>query len=305
MSISLSEIRAFNAVVEHGNFTRAASALEVSQPAVTAQIRKLESRSGYYLLERTPSGFELTNHGKRLYQVSRQYTDLGNALDAVLSTDIQTPLPSIKVATASALIFMPLLAQFRQQYADTRIDINSISSADCLSQVLNREVDIGLFPLAEKHASLSSFEFHRHNLVAIVPKSSPLSELKTVSIKALAKYPLIFSAHSCYTQLCLDKLLLAHKVVAHSHIRLDHRHEICEAVIHDLGIGFAFEHDIRPDTRFVSLAIMEASEPAIEHVVWLKNRSIMPAVQEFVQLALEQIASTSNESPSNYLTPKK
>ncbi|MGB0942722.1 MAG: LysR family transcriptional regulator [Marinomonas sp.] len=291
MSISLSEIRVFNAVVEHGNFTRAASALEVSQPAVTAQIRKLESRSGHYLLERTPNEFELTNHGKRLYQVSRQYTDLGNALDAVLSAESQGALPSIKIATASALIFMPLLAEFRHQYGETCLEINSTSSADCLSQVLNREVDIGLFPLAKKHASLSSFEFHRHKLVAIVAKSSPLHRLKEVSIKTLAEYPLIFSAHSCYTQVCLDKLLSAHDIEGHSQIRLDHRHEICEAVIHGLGVGFAFEHDIRADDRYLTLDIIEADEPAVEHVVWLKNRSVMPAVQEFVQLALEQVAA--------------
>ena len=289
MSISLSEIRAFNAVVEHGNFTRAASALEVSQPAVTAQIRKLESRSGQYLLERTPSGFELTNHGRRLYQVSRQYTDLGNALDAVLSADEQAAIPSIKIATASALIFMPLLAEFRRQYGDTRIEINSTSSAECLSQLLNREVDIGLFPLAEKHSAISQFEFHRHLLVAIVPKTSALCELEDVSIHTLAQQPLIFSAHTCYTQFCLDELLTEQGIQGESYIRLDHRHEICEAVIHGLGIGFAFEHDIRKDERYQTIRIKEASQAAVEHVVWLKNRSIMPAVQEFVQLALEQV----------------
>jgi|GEM_PF-1557838 len=297
MSISLSEIRAFNAVVEHGTFTRAASALEVSQPAVTAQIRKLESRSGHYLLERTPSGFELTNHGKRLYQISRQYTDLGNALDAALSANSHSSLPSVKIATASALIFMPLLAQFRQQYDTTRLEIHSSTSAKCQALLLSREVDIGLFPLADKHSALSNFEYHRHNLVAIVPRTSPLSRLKTVSIKALAQYPLIFSAHTSYTQVCLDKLLLAHNIRGTSHIRLDHRHEICEAVIHNMGIGFAFENDIRPDDRYLSLNIIEASEPAIEHVVWLKNRSTMPAVQEFVQMALDQVSILDSQTP--------
>lgn len=292
MSISLSEIRAFNAVVEHGNFTRAASALEVSQPAVTAQIRKLESRSGQYLLERTPSGFELTNHGRRLYQVSRQYTDLGNALDAVLSVDPQVSVPSIKIATASALIFMPLLAKFRNQFNQTKLEIHSSSSAECQALLLNREVDIGLFPLGDKHAALSQFEFHRHHLVAIVPNTSPLSQLDSVSIKTLVQQPLIFSAHSCYTQRCLDKLLLAHQLTADSPIRLDHRHEICEAVIHGLGIGFAFENDVRADANYVCLPIIEANEAAIEHVVWLKNRSMMPAVQEFVQLALEHVSIT-------------
>ncbi|EAQ67185.1 Transcriptional Regulator, LysR family protein [Marinomonas sp. MED121] len=290
MSISLSEIRAFNAVVEHGNVTRAASALSVSQPAVTAQIRKLESRSGHYLLERTPNGFVLTNQGKRLYQISRQYTDLGNALDDVLSGDTQTPLASIKIATASALIFMPLLAEFRRQYPDTCIDIHSTTSAECQTLLLNREVDVALFPLRDKAPALSHFAFYQHKLKAIVPKGSPLSELKDVSIKALALHPLIFSAHTCYTQFCLDDLLLSQGIKATSQIRLDQRHEICEAVIQGLGVGFAFEGDIRADERYQLLNIIEADEPAVEHVVWLKKRSIMPAVQEFVQLALEQIA---------------
>jgi DNA-binding transcriptional LysR family regulator len=83
MDYSLSEIRAYNAIVKCGNFSRAAEKLNVSQPAVTAQIRKLESRFEYPLLERFSKGVIPTELGKRLYHLSCQYEDLDKAIDVL------------------------------------------------------------------------------------------------------------------------------------------------------------------------------------------------------------------------------
>ena len=56
MDVTLKGLRAFLAIARHGSFTRAAALLNVTQPALTVQVRQLETPVGLRLLDRTPQG---------------------------------------------------------------------------------------------------------------------------------------------------------------------------------------------------------------------------------------------------------
>lgn len=288
MDYSLAEVRAFNAAVQCGNFTRAAQQLCVSQPAITAQIRKLESRFEAPLIERFSRGLRPTELGKRLYQITCQYSDLQGAIEALANPQTTPGKMTLRVATSSPLVFMPLIAQFNQRFPEITLKITSVTTLLCKKMVLNREVDIGLFPSDDLESGLSRFAYSSHRLMAIVKSNHPLATQKSLSVEQLEGEPLIFYKPEACTQQLLNDLFRKSNVHACANMTVDGRLDMCEAVAYGLGIGFALEQDIRPDDRLRTVAVTEASEHVLEHVVWQKNRSTLPGIRDFIQLTLEQ-----------------
>lgn len=292
MDYSLAEVRAYNAAIQCGNFTRAAQQLSVSQPAITAQIRKLESRFEAPLLERFSRGLRPTELGKRLYQITRQYSDLQGAIEALANPETMPGKMTLRVATASPLVFMPLIAQFNQRFPEVTLKITSVTTQHCKKMVLNREVDIGLFPSDELEAGLSRFAYSSHRLMAIVKSNHPLASQKSLSVAQLESESLIFYKPEACTQQLLNDLFYRSNVNVSANVTVDGRLDMCEAVAFGLGIGFALEQDIRPDHRLCTVAVTEASEHVLEHVVWQKNRSALPGIRDFIQLTLESSNDT-------------
>jgi len=289
MDLSMSEIRAFNATVQTGNFTRAGNLMGISQPAVTAQIRKLEGRFSQALFERISRGVQLTPFGEQLYRITRQYGDLDTMLKELVQPEGESGNRVIRVATASPLVFMPLLAGFNARYPDSSLRIVGGTTPECKKLLLEREVDIGLFPLSAKSADLSSLPYDSHRVAVVLPVDHELAEAESVSIAQLMAYPLIFSKTDSYTQQCINRVFANANLKPVSHVFMDSRHDTCEAIVYGLGIGFALQKDIRPDPRYVAVPIAEQlDQPVVEHLVWLKARSELSGIRDFVNLALDQ-----------------
>ncbi|RTE66029.1 LysR family transcriptional regulator [Amphritea opalescens] len=295
MDYSMAEIRAFNATLKTGNFTRAADLLSVSQPAITAQIRKLESRFSAPLLERFSRGVQATDLGKQLYQITRQYHDLETAIEVLSNPRLSPGKMTLHVANASSIIFMPLMAEFSRRFPQTTLKIKSVSTSECRALVLNREVDIGLFPLLDDNSELSRLAFSAHRLMAVLRPDHPLAQQSSLSVNELVGEPLILYKPEACTQQLLEAVFGRFQLTVSSNVVVDGRLDMSEAVSHGLGIGFALEQDIRPDPRLRVMPILEARDEVIEHVVWLKNRRSLPGIRDFIQLALEQRCGALSE----------
>lgn len=293
MDLSRSEIRAFNATVEAGSYTQAALALGVSQPAITVQIRKLESRFHGLLFERLNKGVRPTALGEELYRITRQYQDLEAAVSAIAEPDKQQH--SIRLATASPLIFIPLFADYYHQYPDATLHIISGTTAECQQMLQNREVDIGLYPSHNNEPGVSRLAFHSHRLMAVFPVNHPLTQQAEVSVHELIQQTLIFSRTDAYTQQAIDRAFASQQLTPRPNIFMDSRYDTCEAVYYGLGVGFALENDIHPNpARYHLIPVAEAPEQTVEHLVWLKVRSALPHIKNFVQFALEKSRQSCN-----------
>lgn len=292
MDLSLAEIRAFNATLKRGSFSSAADELGVSQPAITAQIRKLESRFERPLLERFSRGVRPTAFGHKLHRITSQYADLEEAISTLSQPQPDQGRYQLKVVTASPLMFMPLVAEFNQRYPEATLTINSTTTDECRSQVLNREADIGLFPMPEEEPGVSKINFDSHRLNAVVPVNHPLATESELSVHQLIDHPLVFRKKDCCTQGLVDRAFSAARLQPSARVWMDARYDMCEAVVYGLGIGFALSNDIRTDPRYRIIPVTEATEPVIEHLVWLKPRTDVPGIREFVQLALENRCSS-------------
>ncbi len=286
MDITLNEMRTFNAVVRAGSFTQAAKILGVSQPAVTAQIRKLESRCEFPLLERFSKEVRPTGLGKQLNQLSCQYLDLDLAVSALLQPETRAENFRLKLATASPLIFMPLIAAFKKQYPNALVQVIAGTTHECRQLILDRDADIGLFPMPNLPSGLSRLAFHCHGLMAILPKDHRLACAESVTAVDLMDDPLIAYKDNSFTQEYVREVFSSGNLQPRFEMMMSTSEHVSNAVVQGLGIGFALTDDIRPDSRYALVPVAETDMDVTEHVVWLKHRSQQQGVREFVEMAL-------------------
>jgi DNA-binding transcriptional LysR family regulator len=125
--LPLNALRAFEAVGRHLSFTGGASALSVSQSAMSRHVSGLEALLGKRLFDRDGSKLELTASGQELLPVVSKCLDrLEQMMNAVRDEDISSRALRIHVPPSLLQqMFLPMLRDFRTEYPDIRIDVSS------------------------------------------------------------------------------------------------------------------------------------------------------------------------------------
>lgn len=117
MQLPLNALRAFEAAARHLSFTRAADELNVTQTAVSAQVRQLEERLGTPLFRRLPRGLSLTDEGTALLpMLSDAFGRIGAVLEQFQGGRLREPLTVGVVGTFAVGWLMPRLAGFHREH---------------------------------------------------------------------------------------------------------------------------------------------------------------------------------------------
>jgi DNA-binding transcriptional LysR family regulator len=122
--MDLRSLRYFIAVVDAGSLSRAAAALYVAQPALTAQIKKLEGELGAQLLERSHAGVTPTPVGLQLYQDARRLLADAAAMQERIRRSADSPEGSVTLAVPQLLVSLligPLLVRVKAAYPRIRV----------------------------------------------------------------------------------------------------------------------------------------------------------------------------------------
>lgn len=121
-----SDLLAFLAVAREGSFTRAASKLKMSQPAISQTIRGLEERLGIRLLNRTTRSVAPTQAGERLLRrIGQKFEEMDEEL-AALGELREKPAGTIRITStehAAEAILMPALAKVLPKYPDIKVEV--------------------------------------------------------------------------------------------------------------------------------------------------------------------------------------
>ena len=148
------QLRTFCAVVERESFSQAASALGVTQPAVSQQVRALEKRLGAQLLDRSGRRVVATDAGKRLYSGAQRLLSLEEQLLIDLSFPATGPLTGtleLGASTGPAAIVVPLLlCEFHVENRDMDVRLAVHDTQTVASLVAERELELGIVGAARR-----------------------------------------------------------------------------------------------------------------------------------------------------------
>ena len=145
--MDLRALRYFIAVVEAGSLSRAAHSLYVAQPALTAQIKKLEGELGAQLLERSHAGVTPTPAGAQLYEDARRLLSDADAMRERIQRLPQGPEGSVTIALPfllTSLLAGPLIASLRHTHPRIRIFVLDDLSLMVQKAMLDRRADLAI-----------------------------------------------------------------------------------------------------------------------------------------------------------------
>ncbi len=122
---SLTSLRAFSAVAEHGSYTRAARALNVSHAAVGQQVRALETRLGATLVVRQGRRSALTADGQRLARdLAAGFTMIQRGIESLRRAERDRPVQITMSPAFATQWFMPRMADFQHRHRDITLMLN-------------------------------------------------------------------------------------------------------------------------------------------------------------------------------------
>ncbi|WP_128253715.1 LysR family transcriptional regulator [Falsirhodobacter deserti] len=283
-----SQIRAFNEVAATGSFSRAAKALAVSQPAVTAQIRAMEEAHDVRLFDRVGTGANLTAIGERLYRHTRQMRDTEKEAAVILHSARTLMIGELTIAAGAPGPAMSLVAAYRDLYPGIRLEIIFGNWQQVVTAVRERKCDLGILTEAPHAEDIFRETLFDQALVALVPEGHPLAGRQEVALADLMDEPLLFRSGQSQTQKQLNRVLHQVGLKPQPLLWLESREAIYEACAQGIGIGFMFDAASTRADRVRRVKIAEIREFFPEHAFCLKSKRTLRPVEAFMNLASDQ-----------------
>ena len=293
-NVTLRQLRVFASVARHSSFIRAAEELKLTAPAISMQIKELETEVGLPLFNRTSRRVSLTMVGEYvLSDAQRVLAAMRNAADMVARfRGLQSgPLDVAIVSTAT--YFLPrLLAQFRQEHPgiDIRLQVaNNREEIVALMQQGDVEIAIMGRPPKGWPSRAEPFAMHPHVLVTAIDHR--FAHMEAVPVSALAEEGFIVREPGSGTRAALDEYLQAHHMSARVVMQMSSNEAIKQAVMAGMGVALLSLHTIGLELGHGLIATPETEGlPVMRrwHVVNALAKTLSPAAEAFRYFMLER-----------------
>jgi len=280
-------LRAFHAVAAHGSFTRAAAALNVTQPTVSEQIKVLENRYDVKLFERHSRKVELTALGRALYDVARRQFKLEADGEQLLLSAKGLAHGRLRVAAGAPHLVIPLLGNFKRRHPGIQFVLQFGNSEVVLRSLFERRCDVVMLPDIGADERLYALPFRRDRLIAFVEGGHPWSTRRSITLADLEGEALVLRELGSRTRAVFEAAMARAEVILGETLEIGSREGVREAVAAGLGIGIVSEGELGVDPRLHAITIREAGLEVTEYAACLAERQSVRVVAAFFGLLKE------------------
>ena len=238
MNLSTRHLRAFLALAQQRNFTRAAATCHLSQSAFSALIQSLEEDAGARLFDRHTRRVELTAEGRLFEQSAARlladfeaaYSELQDHVDKRRGRVSVAALPSLAAGTLPQV-----LAKFHAKYPGVDLELFDSLSDPCIALAQSGRVDFALASAGGALPGLQAELLCSDSFHLVCHAANPLARKRSVQVADLARYPFIHMARSTSIRQHLEHAL--HPVRPKVMMEVEHLATAAALVAQGLGIS--------------------------------------------------------------------
>jgi DNA-binding transcriptional LysR family regulator len=201
--MDLRKVEAFLCAAEQANLSEAARLLHLSQPAVSHQIKSLESELGVRLFARTNTGLTLTEAGQMLVPWARHILHETQDMKDMMASldDLVVGQVLIACSASSGKYILPhLAARFCKNYPGVNVSISACGPNHAITSLLDGKAHLGIASTEINDPALESQFFFRDNISLIVPACHPWAERESVEIADILQETLILREETSGTR---------------------------------------------------------------------------------------------------------
>jgi LysR family hydrogen peroxide-inducible transcriptional activator len=186
--MNLKDLKYLVALADTGHFGKAADRCFVSQPTLSAQLKKLEEFLGVTLIERQPKNVQLTEVGKQVALRARRMLDEQDEIIALARSNTDPLGGKLKLAlipTVGPYLLPRVMQKIRKSLPDLGLMLYEYQTEPLLKQLRDGEIDVGIMALPAPKDGLESRALYEEAFTVALPNQHPLAAKSTIKVPDL------------------------------------------------------------------------------------------------------------------------
>lgn len=294
MHISFRQLQVFSEVARQGSMIRAASSLHLTPPAVSMQIKELETQLGLPLFDRQGRQVSLSTAGEYFLVHARKLLaglqEAGNAMARLKR--LEHGLLTIGIVSTAKYFVPQMLARFHEDHPGVDVRLRVVGNREQLVALMQSgEVDLSVMGRPPRELATRAETFAAHPLVFVCPPGHPLLNLGKAPVSALEPYPFIVREHGSGTRNAMDRFLAEHRFTPRITMEMSSNETLKQAVMAGLGLSFLSLHTMGLELRSGMLQVLDVQDTPVMrmwNLVHLQSRVLSPAAEAFRYFMLER-----------------
>lgn len=296
--MNLHHLYVFCVVAKIRSFAKAAAEINISQPAISQHIQKLESALGKKLIERRGRLFRLTNHGEMLLEYGhRIFNMVEEAENALMRVGRHQEKLFVGASKITGTYFLPnMISGFIEK--NPYISFNTYleeNNHELIEKLIKNQIDIAItYESVVLRDDIHVSRIMQDELVLVLPGKHPWASGQLVSFEELITLPFIFQSSNHFIQSILEHILAGHHVNVVLHF--DHFEAVKASVIRGLGVSLLPYSACRLELEHGLLAVANCLAFRVpRHLVMMRKRTA--AMSDILQRFSNFVAENSWMAP--------
>jgi DNA-binding transcriptional LysR family regulator len=288
--INFTQLRGFYQVAKNLNFTAAAGELFVSQPAVTAQIKLFEDYCKLKLFKKRGRNIYLTDEGNTLYEYAIKIFEYEREIENLIEDMRKLKRGTLRLGTTKtyARYFMPfLISRFHKSYPQIKIHLDEGSSLDMCNSLFTFKNELAIIAKAIDNPDICLMPFSQEELIIILSPSHRLVNKETVSIREIAREPIIMKENGSGTRKLVCELFAKNRLTPNILVETSNTEFIKQLVARKYGISFLVKAAVEKELKEENLASVSIEGRKIfldVSIAYLKGCHFSPPAQTFMNI---------------------
>ena len=300
--MEIRQLKAFLAIAEAKTFTAGARRVNVTQAAISMQIRQLEDEVGLPLFTRTPRRVIITEAGEYLLDRARKILREHDTALSEIAELGGVEHGRLRIGSASAMFAtqqLPgIMQKLREKFPNSELNVSSGTSQALVDKIMHGEIDTAFVSLPVENSSVTTELLFSDEIVAIAHPEHPLANERFVSAAALAGEKLILGERGGNTRRMIDDFFNAANVRPNVVMELSRQEAINQMVENNLGVGIAGAKAVSKEIaegKLVSWGIEGAEIQWELGLARLRGGYFSPIAREFSALCKQSFVEREKE----------
>ena len=291
---TLHQLQILEAIARHSSFTRAAEALNLTQPTVSQQMKQLTKLIGMPLVEQLGKKLYLTAPGKEVLAAANEITDRLQQLEGTLNDLQGLDKGRLSLATTTtAKYFVPrLLGTFHKQHPAIELHLNITNQAEVLERLARNEDDLYFTGRPPQDLDIELRPVLPNPLVVVAASKHPLAQqTKVISLKRMAEEPFIMREAGSGTRAIVEQFFAENRLDLNVVMEMSSNEAIKQGIVGGLGISVLSLHTLSLAVAGSPLTRLNVEGFPIQrrwYAVYPKGKQLSHAAQTFLDFMLNE-----------------